>query len=287
MITKSNLDRRSACGHTQRDDGSRSIDTYRIFDSCRQQDCLEDLLILLPEDGQAMVDSAATVRIRDVRIPWTQIDTEETPFHKGYYRVNIRYYFHCVLECSNGIGTGQETAGLAVYDRSMMLYGGTGRISSFSTDLVPGKSGFRHASRDPHIVLDVAEPVALRLSSVDFDRSRSFGNCFCECDAVPQEIADEFSGRFAQAVPGNKVLFITLGLFSMIRIERPTQIIVPACDSSIPTGCGEYEFDDADPCTLFRSMEFPLTDFYPETNPEATREPTLPLEDVQEEKTVE
>ena len=282
MVTKNISEKRGSCDHKQsRDDGSRSIDTYRIFDSCRQQDCLEDLLILLTGEGQCMVDNAATVRIKSVSIPWTRIDTEEMPFHRGYYRVNIRYFFHCILECSNGIGTGQETTGITVYDRSIMLYGGNSRVSSFSSDLTPG-GGIRLASNSPRIILDAAEPVALRLTTTDFDRSRSFGTSFCEAGGIPDEVAGEFSGKFTDAIPGNKVLFVTLGLFSMVRIERPTQIIVPACDSSIPTGCGDYHFDDADPCTLFRSMDFPLTEFYPEAFPENAQEPALPLESTAE-----
>ncbi|MBP5289677.1 MAG: hypothetical protein J6Z79_07405 [Clostridia bacterium] len=283
MITK-NIGEKHAmpCRAQGKDDGSRSIDTYRIFDSCRQQDCLEDLQILLPEDGQRMVDNAATVRVKSVRIPWAGIETEEMSFHRGYYRVNVRYFFHCVLECSNGIGTGQETAGLAVYDRSIMLYGGTSRVASFRSDLTRG--GIRSSQASPNIILDVAEPVALRLTTVDYERSRAFGTCFCDCANLPEEITNEFSGGFADAIPGNKVLFVTLGLFSMVRIERPTQIIVPACDSSIPTGCGDYQFDDTDPCTLFRSMEFPFSEFYPETSPETEREPIPPAESEPEER---
>lgn len=283
MVTKNTGEKHGPCRGTGRDDGSRAIDTLRIYDSCRQQDCLEDLLILLTDEGQRMVDNAATVRIKSVHVPWARIEPEEMPFHRGYYRVNIRYYFHCVLECSNGIGTGQETAGLTVYDRSIMLYGGTSHVSSFSTELAPG--GRLHVSGcSPRIVLDAAEPVALKLTTVDFDRSRSFGNVFCESGGVPGEIAGEFQGRFTDAMPGNKVLFVTLGLFSMVRIERPTQILVPACDSCIPTGCGDYHFDDADPCTLFRSMDFPLSEFYPETTPGMEQEPILPLENTEKER---
>ena len=48
-------------------------------------------------------------------------------------------------------------------------------------------------------------------------------------------------------------LFVTLGQFSVIRLERPAQIIVPIVDYALPTkeccsdpgGCAE------DPCALF------------------------------------
>ena len=57
-------------------------------------------------------------------------------------------------------------------------------------------------------------------------------------------------------------LFVTLGQFSVIRLERDAQIVVPVLDYSIPTkeccdnpGCAE------DPCELFSKIPFPVGQF--------------------------
>ena len=60
-------------------------------------------------------------------------------------------------------------------------------------------------------------------------------------------------------------LFVTLGQFSIIRLERPAQLIVPVLDYAIPTkeccsdpgGCAE------DPCALFDKVPFPADAFAP------------------------
>ena len=60
-------------------------------------------------------------------------------------------------------------------------------------------------------------------------------------------------------------LFVTLGQFSIIRLERPAQLIVPVLDYAIPTkeccdsagGCAE------DPCELFSRIPFPASQFAP------------------------
>ena len=60
-------------------------------------------------------------------------------------------------------------------------------------------------------------------------------------------------------------LFVTLGQFSVIRLERPAQIIVPIVDYALPTkeccadpgGCAE------DPCALFEKVPFPAEAFIP------------------------
>ena len=59
-------------------------------------------------------------------------------------------------------------------------------------------------------------------------------------------------------------LFVTLGQFSIIRLERDAQLIVPVLDYSIPTkeccdspGCAE------DPCEMFSRIPFPAAQFAP------------------------
>lgn len=43
------------------------IDAMRIYDSCSDKDCLEDIRVLFPTARQPMIDSATNVRIKEVR----------------------------------------------------------------------------------------------------------------------------------------------------------------------------------------------------------------------------
>ncbi len=63
---------------------------------------------------------------------------------------------------------------------------------------------------------------------------------------------------------GCRRLFVTLGQFSVIRLERDAQLIVPVLDYSLPTkeccdtpGCAE------DPCEMFSRIPFPVKQFAP------------------------
>ena len=60
-------------------------------------------------------------------------------------------------------------------------------------------------------------------------------------------------------------LFVTLGQFSIIRLERDTQLLIPAYDYCIPNkdcSCESGECHE-DPCDLFRQVQFPVSEFFP------------------------
>ena len=81
---------------------------------------------------------------------------------------------------------------------------------------------------------------------------------------IPECVQEVFGDELV--LDGDKQrLFVTLGQFSVIRLERPAQIIVPIVDYALPTkeccadpaGCAE------DPCALFERVPFPAAAFTP------------------------
>ena len=59
-------------------------------------------------------------------------------------------------------------------------------------------------------------------------------------------------------------MYVTLGQFSIVRLERDSQLLVPVYDYCMPekecscgTGGGE------DPCGIFRNICFPVGEFFP------------------------
>ena len=59
---------------------------------------------------------------------------------------------------------------------------------------------------------------------------------------------------------------MTLGQFSIVRLERDSQILIPVFDYCMPekdcscgTGCSCTE----DPCAIFRNISFPVGEFFP------------------------
>ena len=92
--------------------------------------------------------------------------------------------------------------------------------------------------------------------------------CDCGCQEttavqIPAYIREMFDDDLVLSGDRRR-LFVTLGQFSIIRLERDAQIVVPVLDYSIPTkeccdavGCSE------DPCEMFSRIPFPAARFAP------------------------
>lgn len=62
--------------------------------------------------------------------------------------------------------------------------------------------------------------------------------------------------------------YVTLGQFTLVRLERDTQLLIPVYDYCVPQSecpCDAQE----DPCGLFRSVAFPVNEFFPPNTVEA------------------
>ena len=59
-------------------------------------------------------------------------------------------------------------------------------------------------------------------------------------------------------------LFVTLGQFSIVRLERDAQLVVPVLDYSLPCKeCCENPGSNEDPCEMFSRIPFPAEQFNP------------------------
>ncbi len=95
---------------------------------------------------------------------------------------------------------------------------------------------------------------------------REICDCTCKDTAVtqiPNGILQMFDEELVLSGESRR-LFVTLGQFSIIRLERDAQIVVPVVDYSIPCkeccdaiGCTE------DPCEMFSRIPFPADRFAP------------------------
>ena len=91
----------------------------------------------------------------------------------------------------------------------------------------------------------------------------------CECGGrdCPVQLPDWVKAMFDEDLVlqnDRRRLYVTLGQFSIVRLERDAQLIVPVMDYSIPTkeccdsaGCAE------DPCELFSRIPFPAAQITP------------------------
>ena len=80
---------------------------------------------------------------------------------------------------------------------------------------------------------------------------------------IPAFIAQSFDQPLLFDDNGGRRYYVTLGQFSLVRLERDTQLLVPVYDYCMPDkecACGD---GCEDPCALFRNISFPVGEFFP------------------------
>jgi len=110
------------------------IDCNKIMDSCRDKDCLEDLKVFLTDYSQEILEKTTNIRCKDAEIIWTYVNVDQVPFNRGFYQVNIRYFFKLTFEACVCRGKPQEIEGIAVFEKSVVLFGSESAVSVFKSD---------------------------------------------------------------------------------------------------------------------------------------------------------
>jgi len=252
-------------------DKSTCIDVHKIYDSAKDKICIEDLKVFVGSEGQSIIDSASNIRCNGAEVIWAQISVHDIAFNKGYYSVDIRYYFRICFEACVG-GNAREFCGIAVYDKSTIMYGGDGNVSIFTSEAtsggicagcLPNGTLTESVSNMPKVVLEVATPICLAVKSVE--SNYNYGCCCCSCDQIPEPVLNlcDCAGLVSDT-EGCKKLYVTLGLFTLIRMERPVSILLECAEYCIPNRESSVLSDSTtDPCTIFKNMAFPTCEFYP------------------------
>ncbi len=113
--------------------GNTCIETKKVYDSCRDKECVENLRVYLTEAGQCLVDRAVSVKAKKAEIIWIYSDVEPVQFNRGYYSVDLRFFFRITLDVFTGVGRPCTVEGLAVFDKKVILFGSEGNAKTFSS----------------------------------------------------------------------------------------------------------------------------------------------------------
>ena len=273
---------RCTCGQGSLTSGNREtvcISTMRVLDSCRDRDCYEDNRVYLTPFGQEIIDRTATVRTVDAKIVATSIQVDDVPFNSGFYQITVRLYVRLKFEACMAPTRPQEFCGLTILEKNVVLYGGEGSVHIFRSD--EGR-GFCSApicangcSSMPTAVIETVDPIVLNTRiSPECACSKSCGcatncctdtcSCGCGCEegkTLPLEVAGLFPEGFTTG--GCNRLQVSVGTFSVIRLERPAQYLISAQEYSVPDKECSPSTSEDNPCGVFRTMPFPVSEFYP------------------------
>ncbi|MGN9098217.1 hypothetical protein [Flintibacter porci] len=226
------------------------------------KDCIEDLRVYPTRGCQEVIDRAVSVKAGCAELLYAYIDVEPVTFNRGFYTVDVRYFYRITADAFVGAARPVEITGLAVFDKRVILFGSEGSAKVFTSTGKNCGSDIQGlpATTAPTAVVESVDPIILGMKLVEVCQCRHNDNC-CEippavCACFPEEL-----------VTGGDVhrLFVTLGQFSIIRLERDTQLLMPAYDYCMPEkdcDCG-CDCRQEDPCELFRKVQFPVGEFFP------------------------
>ena len=110
------------------------IHTKKIFDSCKDKDCIEDLRVYPTCGSQEVLDRALSVKAGTAELLYAYIDVEPVGFNRGFYTVDVRYFYRITADAFIGAARPIEVCGLAVFDKRAILVGSEGGAKSFSSD---------------------------------------------------------------------------------------------------------------------------------------------------------
>ncbi len=239
------------------------IDTNRVLDSCRDKDCFEDVPVYLSDVGNELIERSGSVRTKHARIICANIHVDSIPFNRGFYQISITMYVKITAEVCACLGRPQEIEGVAVVEKKVILYGSEGNVSIFKSE---PHSNFCTCSGSefpktnlPTAVFEVADPIVLNTKILDMCNLRQ--HPVLAIEDLPDPVCSCLGGRLCPDMP-QKALTVSLGFFSVVRMERPAQYLVHGTEYTVPEKeCSAPSTDD--PCKMFKHMAFPVNEFYP------------------------
>lgn len=220
---------------------------------------MQDLRVYPTRCSQAILDQATSVKVKGAELLWSYVDVEPIAFNKGFYTVDVKYFYKITAEAYCGLSRPKEICGLATYDKRTVLFGSEGSVRIFSSQYLPKESDLQNFEKTnlPIGVVEVVDPVALGIKVTESCGCGDCGlsdipDCICRCFEDDIVICDE-----------GKKLFVTLGQFSIIKLERDIQLLMPAYDICMPEKDCSSSGGSDDPCDLFQKFKFPVDEFFP------------------------
>ncbi len=237
------------------------IDAGRVYDSCCDRDCLEDLRCFFTAQAQTYLNQAISVRLKSAQVLNVYLDVEPVNFNKCYYSCDLTFYFLLSFDVYTAPNTcPTEIQGISSFNKKVILFGSEGNVKVFtslrSDDDTTCDTQAITTSNNPKCVVQCVEPVAL---SAHLGQIR---DTYENVRYVPQSIIDYLGAPIVTELEaGTPTIYATIGLFTIVQLIRNVQMLIPVYDFCIP----EKQCDDSidQPCDVFRKIKFPTDDFFP------------------------
>ncbi len=237
------------------------IHTRKITDSCRDKDCIESLRVYLTRSSQAILETAAGAKVRCADLVYAAVDVEPVAFDRNHYCIDVTFYYRVLADATIGTCRPAALYGLAVFSKRAVLCGEESRARIF-TSADDRSTALCQNSNYPTAVVEALDPMILSSHVKELCDGGHRENTVVQ---IPANVLELFDDELV-LTGDRRRLYVSLGQFSIIRLERDAQIVVPLLDYSLPTkdccdapGCAE------DPCEMFSRIPFPAGQFTPKS----------------------
>ncbi len=223
---------------------------------------MENLTVYLTQESQETLECATSVKARSAELLYAEVGVEPIHYQDDYYCVSIQYYYRIIADAVLCAVRPASIYGLATFNKRVTLFGGEEGARVF------GSTGAATSGKLPDAVVEAIDPVILQASIQEVCQCQRPA-CSCQSTALPETVAEAFDDELV-LTGQNRLLTVTLGQFSLIRLERQTQLLIPSYDYCMPEkactdqGCGVPE----NPCEAFSRMQFPVQAFFPQSDQE-------------------
>lgn len=238
------------------------IDAGRVYDSCCDRDCLEDLRCFFTAEAQSYVERAISVRIKSAEVLNVYIDVEPVNFNRGFYSCDLTFFFKLEFDLFMSPHSCPVTVkGISSYAKKVILFGSEGCVKVFSSKSVNNdyescERPVKETSNMPKCVVQSVDPVALSAKICEIK------DCYENVRCIPESICDCIGGTVVTDLErGTPTVYVTLGLFTIVQLIRNVQMLIPVYDFCIPEKQCEDTADQ--PCDVFKRIKFPTDDFFP------------------------
>ncbi len=237
------------------------IDAGRVYDSCCDRDCLEDLRCFFLPETQALINRAISVRLRSAEVLNVFIDVEPVNFNKGFYSCDLTFFFLLSFDLfTSSRGCPTVINGIASFSKKVILFGSDGCVKTFSnvlgSECTCNSSNTHSGNNMPKCVVNTVDPVPLSA------RIGEIRDCYDSVCCVPDCVCEAIGGNVVSDLQnGTPTIFATIGLFTVVQLIRNVQMLIPVYDFCIPEKTCKCSTDH--PCDTFSKIQFPLDDFFP------------------------
>ena len=69
------------------------VNTRKIFDSCRDKDCVDDLRVYPTVSSQSYIENALSIRPKRAELLYVDVSVEPVGFNRGYFTVDCTYFY--------------------------------------------------------------------------------------------------------------------------------------------------------------------------------------------------